>query len=207
MKFTKTIIGLLALLALSVIPAKALPNAVGGFALGSTNPATTLSYAIISGRTPVQGSAPKITYLNVGSDLATSKVQFYTVTAQTACRYATNATVTLSVSSTNGFASGDVVIIRHYLNDTYEKRILTTMTASTNLILTAAPVASVIPGDTIYRATTAGAGFIPLGATTNAIGPSSGGIYVGQADTPLLLEVNATSTAGQISVVSGEYIQ
>ncbi len=175
------------------------------FGLGATNNGTTATATVIIPNKSSNDGTPVITYLNYGSELATSRVQFYKATAQTQAQYSTNVTVTLSVGQTNGFASGDVIIIKHATAgaESYEKRTLTTMTASTNLIVTVAPVQVVTPGDIIYRVTTVGAGWIPVGVATNSI-TAANGLYAGQKNTPLMLEITGTSTC-QIPVVSGFY--
>jgi hypothetical protein len=170
------------------------------YATGGTDVGTTLCYAVISanGRAQV---APVITFLNVTSDKATSVVQFYTLGSPTGASQ-TNATVSVPVGSTNTFVSGDVIVIQHLADDTYERRVLTTFTSSTNLTLTVAPTSAVVPGDLIYRATTAG--FIPCGAATLSL--TGSGIYSGQPGKPLLLEVDCTS-AGQVNAVCAVYPQ
>lgn len=171
-----------------------------GFSLGSTNPATALSYAIVSANSANNG-APVITFLSADSDLAASKIQFYKVDALTVANY-TNATVTLPVGSTNNIADGGKIIIRHVQNDTYEKRILTTSTGSTNLVVTVAPLGAVLPGDIIYHVVTTGAGQLRWGASTNTLAGTR--IHTGQAGYPLLLEIDGTSLAG-LNLVSGYY--
>ena len=205
-KYLMAIVALIALAMLMAAPAMAQLGAPQtAFSVGTTNPATTLSYLVVSERS-ANGGTPAVTYLSAGSDKAGSQVQAYKVTHTVGVQYATNATTTLSVNNTNGFSSGDVIVIRHYLNDTYEKRILTTMTGSTNLVVTVAPLAAVIPGDTVYRVVTTGAQTIPWGATTNSVGGGTGGpIIVGQRGQPLLLEIDATSTAGRLSC-AGMYL-
>lgn len=197
-------LALLALVMVTLTATAAPPDVVNGFSAGSTNRHGTLSYAIVSPRSPLTGAAPVVRFINAGSDKVAGIVQSYKVTAQATAQYATNATVTLHVNRTNGFASGDVIIIRHITDDSYEKRILTTMTVATNLTTTAAPLGAVVPGDIIYRCTTTGAGTIYWGASTNSLSASGGPLFVGQKDTPLLLEIDAT-TAGAINVVSGDY--
>ena len=181
----------------------ALDNPVNGFGVGTTNGATTLSWAIVPARSANNG-APAIQFISATSDLTTSKVQFYRTTAQTQARYATNSTVTLSVSQTNGFASGDVIVIRHAATENYEKRVLTTMTASTNLITTVAPLEAVVPGDIIYRVTTSGAGAVAVGNATVNLG-NGGAIYVGQQGKPILCELTGTSTC-TLNVVGGSFL-
>lgn len=177
------------------------------FSAGATNGGGTLATVII-GAHSVNNGTPVVTSVNGSSDLSSAKIQFYKVVRQTMCRYATNSTVVISVDSTNGFASGDVIIIRHIGNDGYEKRTLTTMTSATNLTTTAAPYTTV-PGDIIYGVTTTGAGSIPVVTNTLAspayvVNLSSTAIYTGQKGMPLLLEMNATSS-GTINYVTATY--
>lgn len=197
----KTVIAL-AMLALGV-NAFALDDPVNGFGVGSTNGGGALTWAIVPARSANNGT-PAVTYLQCTADNATNYVTFYKVTAQCVGRYATNVTVTLSVDRTNGFASGDVIIIRHAQTENYEKRILTTMAASTNLVTTVAPLESVIPGDIIYRCTATGQPQILVGAATLALGPGQF-VYVGQKGKPLLVEANGAA-AVTLRAVGGVYL-
>lgn len=214
MKSIKYTIGLLALLATFTATATNLPQLppfeIPSWTVSSTNKHGTLSYAIVSSRSP-NGGAPVVKYLNAGSDLATASVQFYLITAEATVTY-TNSTTTLFVNNTNGFSSGsDVIIIKHQNDDSYEKRILTSNTGATNLILTVAPMGVTVPGDKVYRCTTTTAekqlaGTIFWGATTNSLNAAGAPLYVGQPGLPLLLEINAT-TAGLVGIVSGDYVR
>jgi hypothetical protein len=194
---------LLCLAALN-LPAQSLrATAQLGFTTGTTNADTALSYAIVSANS-ANGLAPVVEYVNAGSDLVTSKLTFYRVDYITSANYS-NSTVTIPVSSTNGVGdNAGVIVIRHVTDDSYEKRILTTSTGSTNLVVTVAPIGTVVPGDLIYHCVTTAAGSVRWGASTNSVGPSSGSIYSGQAGLPLLIEINAT-TAGNVGIVSGRY--
>lgn len=204
---TKLILILSAMLAIAFTAAAVLPEPSTGFAVGTTNGASTLSYAIVSARSK-NGGAPRVQYLNAGSDKAGSKVQFYVVGSEATINSFSNSTTTLYVLTTNTPGSptwqSGTCIIRHIASDTYEKRTLAANSSSTNIVVTAAPYQTA-PGDKVYWVTTAGAGTINWGVSTNGIGPSGGGIYVGQVGKPLLLEIDAT-TAGAINVVSGEYL-
>ena len=176
------------------------------YATGATN-AGTLATVII-GAHSVNNGTPVVTSINATTDKSTANVQFYKVLRQVNAKYATNSTVVISVDSTNGFASGDVIIIRHIGNDGYEKRTLTTMTSATNLTTTAAPYTTV-PGDIIYGVTTTGAGKIPVVTNTVATGPyivslSGTAIYAGQKGCPLLIEIDATTT-GTINYATATY--
>jgi hypothetical protein len=194
------------LLVLGCMPAfAALPDPPAGFGVGTTNGATTLSWVIVPARS-ANNSAAAVTYINATSDKASSVVQFYRVTAQTQATY-TNATVTLPVTGTNqgvNWNSG-TCIIRHMVDDSYEKRSLTTGTGSTNIVLTAAPLGTVVPGDIIYFATTTAAAKIPVGAATLALSAASP-IYVGQVGKPLLMELDSTTT-GTLNAAGGTYIK
>jgi hypothetical protein len=216
MKHTKYIIGLLALLATFTASATVIVSYSDDnfFALGSTNKANQLSYAVVSQRS-ANGGAPAIRALNAGSAMATAVVQFYKVTAQATVTH-TNSTTTLFVNNTNGFSSGasDVIIIRHNADDSYEKRILQSsgQSASTNLSVTVAPVGTVVPGDQIYRCSTttaekALAGTIFWGASTNTLSAGGAPIYVGQPGLPLLLEINSSGSDASINVVAGDYVR
>lgn len=201
-KFLKsTVAAAFTLVAMVAVPAFALDTPVNGFGVGSTNGATTLSWAIVSARSANNGT-PAVSYINATSDKSTSKVQFYKVTAQAVAQL-TNSTTTLYVRGTNGFASGDAVVIRHIADDSYEKRTLTSNSASTNLVVTAAPLGAVTQGDIIYKVVTTGAGSIPCGSAT--ITPSGTYLYVGQQGKPLLVELDAT-TSGTLNVVGGVYL-
>lgn len=180
-----------------------------GFAVGTTNGATALSYAVVPiGGSSADVSCPRVQFINAGSDLATSKVQFYSVLDSITATF-TNSTTTLFVNRTNTVGENwqaGTVLIRHQADGGYERRTLTANTGATNIIVTVAPLAAVLPGDIVYYVSTAGAGSITWGASTNSLGTSAAGLYVGQRQRPLLVEINAT-TAGTVHVVSGDYIR
>lgn len=203
MKTSFTIIVAILAVALSASAQTSYGDRTTVFGLGATNNATTLANVIVPNKSSNDGT-PVVTYISYGSDLATSGIQFYKCTAITQAAYSTNVTVTLSVNQTNGFSSGDVILIKHVTagSESYEKRTLTTMTAATNLITTVAPAQVVTPGDIIYRVTTTGIGKIPVGIATNNISASL--IYAGQKNIPLLVEITGT-TSCQLPVVSGYY--
>jgi hypothetical protein len=196
MKYLKTF--LIAALMLPLV-ASAVPE-VPVYSTGGTDVSTTLCYAVISANGKNQGN-PVITYLNATSDKSASIVQFYKAGTPTAANYVSTST-SIPVVATNGFASTDVIIIRHLADDTYERRVLTTFTSSTNLTVTSAPTTALAVGDLVYKATAAGT--IPCGATTVSL--SGAGIYSGQAGKPLLLEVDGTS-ACQVNAVSAAYVK
>jgi hypothetical protein len=169
---------------------------------GSIDVGNTISYSVVSANGKNQ-AAPLLTYLNVSSDLATSLLTFYTLGTPVQVRY-TNSTTTLFIEGTNGVTTNaQIIVIRHADTDTYERRITTGSTATTNLIVTSAPSQTVRPGDLIYQMT--GTNTIPWIAGTNSIGPGPG-IYAGQAGKPLLFEINGTA-ACQINAWCATYPQ
>lgn len=188
------------------------PRPYSVYSTGATNVNVALSYAII-GNNSINGGTPVVTSLDATSDTSTAKVQFYKVTATAAVQY-TNSTVTLFVNTTNGFnSSSGVIIIKHILDDTYEKRILTAsgQSAATNLVTTVAPWGTTVPGDILYQCTTAGAGSIGLvtnSAAANSFRQSLQGnnIYSGQPGLPLLLEVDQTTTLGNVRLVTAGFV-
>jgi len=160
---------------------------------------TTLSYGVVSALS-ANGGTPVITSIDADSDLATSALRFYYVPqAPTSCNYVST-TTSIPVSSTNGFLSGDIIIIRHAGTDTYERRILTTFTSATNLTVTVAPTVATAVNDLVYRATTNA--IINWGAIKDISGSgiggtnylqNRGGIAVGQPNYPLLFDLDGTS--------------
>jgi len=197
----KNILSVLFLVVLALLPAMVQAvDEIPFFAGGGTDVGTTLCYAVVSANGKNQG-VPVVTYVNATSDKAGSIIQFYNITTSTAANVVSTSTA-LPVTSTNGFASGDIIVIRHLLDDTYERRILTTFTTATNLVTTVAPTVALVVGDIVYRAATAG--FIPVGSATLQI--VGDGIYAGQPGKPLLLEVDCTS-AGQINAVAAKFVK
>ena len=183
------------------------PEPVNGFTVSSTNLINALSYAIVSPRAPLPGSAPRITYINAGSAAGASFLTFYKVLNQTTVLY-TNTTTTIPVNTTNtgdNWQSG-TIIIRHHADDTYEKRTLAANTGATNVVVTAAPLGTVLPGDILYYAVTPGAGRIFWGPFTNSLS-NPGGIYIGQRDKPLLMEINGTGADASVNLVAGDYVR
>lgn len=209
MKF-KTLFRSAVVAALVVLTAFTVPSApaapldeLSAWGVGGTDVSTTLCYSVVSTFSRIPGGGtPMMTYVNATSDKAGSVIQFYTAGSPVQCNF-TNSTVTIPVTSTNGFNfSSGVIVIRHYLTDTYERRVLTTSTGSTNLVVTSAPGTTTIPGDQIWPMTTAGS--IPVGSATKELNGGSG-IYAGQRAKPFLFEIDGTS-ACQINAAGGTYL-
>lgn len=170
---------------------------------GSTN-AGTLSWVIV-GANSDNGGTPVIKQINANTDKAGAQLKFYEVTGQALVTH-TNATVTIPVVATNNvFSASGVIIIRHKRNDTYVKRILTTSTGATNLVCTVTPDIAVVPGDIIYGARAADAGYMLIPTNTIVAGNNiltvyGEQLYTGQPGLPLLIELDGTTTANINSV-------
>lgn len=207
MKFTKTIFGAVLTVALLAITVCADPVEPGGYTIfsrGTTNGATALSSVII-GANSANAGTPVVTSISAVSDKALALVQFYRVTGETAVT-ATNSATSLYVTA-GGVDSG-VIIIRHLINDRYEKRTLTTSTNVLGLVLTVAPQQSAIPGDVVYFATSTGSGALALSTnnvpfgSTMALNVSGSALFSGQKGKPLLAEVDGTSSATLHSITA-----
>lgn len=201
MKNILTILAAVMAALVSIAAQAASPDSQPGFAASTTNGATTLSYAIISANS-VNAGAPEVSFINAGSDLATGNLQFYGVVAQTQATGA-GSTTRLDVTGTNQGVNwqAGTCIIRHMADDSYEKRTLAANTGSTNIVVSVAPLGTMVSGDIIYYCKTNAT--IKWGASTNSLGP--GRIYVGQNGKPLLVDITAT-TAGTVNCISGTYL-
>jgi hypothetical protein len=199
-KYVAALIGIA--LAMLVPTAKAaLPDPSSGFGVGTTNAGTTLSWAIVGARSANNGM-PSINLLSATSDLSSSVISFWQCDAITEANL-TNSTTTLYVPQTNGVADNGTIIIRHITDDSYEKRTLTTSTGATNLLVTVAPLTTVVPGDIIYHMIKTGKGTIPVGATTLTL--NGGSLYTGPRGRPLMVDINGTSSA-TLNAVGGVYL-
>jgi hypothetical protein len=180
------------------------PQGYNAFAGTGTAQGTTNSYYIVGNYTVAGTSTPIVRYLNASSDAAAGKIQFYTVTNQVTINNPTNSGATnLVCSSTNGFAAGDIVVIKHVLLDTYERLPLFLVQNTNQLVVKYPPATTCSVGDLLWRANPTGA--IPIGAATNSV-PTGAGLflYAGQYGKPLLIEVGGTSTA-TLNAVSGDF--
>ncbi len=172
------------------------------FCVSSTNQAGATNFVVVPNNS-ANGGAPVVTYVSYGADVAGSRVQAYRATAMTQAAYSTNQSTTISVITNLGFATGDIVVIKHVRSGSvyYEKQKLGTITSGTNLVTVIAPFQVVFPGDIIWRYTSSGAGSIPVGVATNSVS-NAAGVLMGQRNTPLLIEIGGTSFSG-LPAVSG----
>lgn len=166
----------------------------GGGSVGTTN-----SYFVIGAKS-VYGGAPLVTYVDATSDLTTSVIQCYRV-GYVMRATVTNSTTTVYVDAVpSGATNAGIIVIRHLADDSYERLAVTSTSSSTNLTTTVAPATTTVPGDFVYYMHTNGK--IPVGNTNKAV--SGVGIFAGQKDLPLLIEVNGTS-ACTLNAVRAHY--
>jgi hypothetical protein len=196
---------LLSASAFAAATTNALPPPSLYFGAGTTNPATTLSWAIVGNRSPNAG-VPVVTTLSVGQDASSAYVRFYKCDAgPLTCILATNTSARIYVSSTNNSAANwqaGAVIIRHIADDTYEKRLCTANDGSTNLILTVATMGAMSVGDLVYHCISNSQPTMSFEIKTNTYG-MGGPLFVGQAGYPLLVEI--FGTAASLNAVGGFY--
>lgn len=148
------------------------------------------------------GGVARILYLNTTGGNPDNVTSFYGPTATATMANYVGATTSVPVASTNGFASGDVVVIRHRATDTYEMGVLTTFTSATNLTLTANQVTACAVGDVVYKMEAAGS--ILTGAAKEINAPS--GLWIAKRPGPVLLRLGGTSVGVTgFAVVSGDY--
>lgn len=199
-KTKRILLGAALSLALTLTLAAGTPDPWPAYATGGTDVGNTLCYAVISAHSANAG-APVVTYLNATSDLSSSKVQFYTCGATVPVTGAnTTTTIPATTNNASGWVANGIIVIQHIATDTYERRIISSVTSS-NVVVTVAPTAATAAGDKMWLATTAGS--IPCGATTLII---TGDCYAGQPQKPLLLEVDGTSSC-QINAVAAKYVK
>lgn len=198
-KFIKTFLAA-TFVAFSITALAYPPIALDAFSGPGIAVGTTLSYTVVSAYSKNAGT-PVVNFISAQSEKAASVVQFYSPNTNTSANYVST-TVSLPVAFTNGFASGDIIVIRHASTDTYERRILTTFTSATNLTVTVAPTVALAVGDSVYRMVTDGT--IAWGPSTNTISAAAG-LYSGLPGKPVLVEIDFTA-AGSINTVNANYV-
>jgi hypothetical protein len=194
MKHTKYI--LVALIATVIGLAAVTASGQVGAAVGSTNAATTLSWAIV----PAGPGTPVVNFLSATSDKGASVAQFYKVNAATLANGA-NSTTSVPVAGTNGLVDEAVLLIRHMAVGTYEKVSIDSL-VSTNIVLDAAPQTAVAAGDVVYQISKTGAPLIPVGVATLTLYGEN--LYVGQEGYPIYVEVDGGTNA-TLNAISVKY--
>lgn len=210
-KLLLTLFGMVGLI--GAIYAAYAPSSYSQYAtLGSgtlTNSAIIGSYSQLF-QTGGGTGTPVITYLNCASASSAAVVQFYKCTNYVSSLGSPN-TRTNTVSSTNGFSAGTIVVVKHSINDTYERLLCVAPPASTNIAFASDPAQTIATGDLIYQQTANGtipvvtnsAGLLNNAYHVSLVGP---GIYSGQKGIPLLLEmITGAGTNGAIKAVNATF--
>jgi hypothetical protein len=173
-----------------------------------TTVSTNISYYIAPAR---GGSKAGITFMSAWTDNANGTLKVYTVTTSTLVTNALAAGLTnILVLSTNGFAVGDVVIIRSVSGDTYQKaKVGPTISAAgfviTNDLTSATSSFALAAGDVIYRCGTPAS--IVIGATRTDYGNGSAPVVLSRTSEPVLVEASSFSTnaTNNAVVASGRF--
>lgn len=175
------------------IAALAIPNARAqtGFSLKSTAIGTTNSYCVV----PVGRAAATVQYINASSDATNAAVKFWTAADPVYCSVVSAISqATISVAAYSAITNGNVIVVRSVANDTYQRIVVSSVTATTIVGVENLNFALAV-GDPIYLETSAGT--IPIGSGTHEIN-NTGGIFHGQNGKPVLLDVASTSVVSII---------
>lgn len=158
---------------------------------------STTNYTIISARSKTGGD-PVLTFVSATSDLAGSRLQFYTNGVFTSSVLQNNTTA-LYVLNSAGFAAGNLAVMQHFPSGTSEMVIVSSV-AFGGITIAQAPQLPFLPGDIIYAQGAAGS--VPVGASTITL--NSVGIYSGQRKKPMLMTLSGTTTF-KINTVTATY--
>ncbi len=156
----------------------------------------------------VGDKVPVVKYLQVASDLTAARITFFSNSAP-AIAYADSSGTNIQVTSgtgyggTNGFAAGDIIVVRHgnTPTDTYE-RLRVHAVSTTNITVTTSLGATIAAGEPFWRQ---GTNAVICGCTNSATGLLGTFIQAGIArGQPVLVDINGSSTA-IINAIGGEF--
>lgn len=143
---------------------------------------------------------PVVSYFSATSDKATSAIRGYSTAAPipvTATAASGQAVVT-HASGASAFAGNDIVIVRSVANNTYQRCVVASDTA-TSVTFNENLNFALAAGDQLYIATVSAS--IPVAAATVSVLDDT---FVGTEGRPLLIDLDGTS-ASQINTVTVEY--
>lgn len=153
---------------------------------------------------PAKGGTARVQFLSATSDKAASVVAFYNPSASSRISIATNASQTFVYGPGSGtFTAGDYIVVRNLAADTYQRMTVASAT-TTNIVTSQSLTYAPAIGDIVYKM--AKVGSIPVGAATKELNAYGGGIFNGAVNQPLLLDLDSTSAAGTLNVVSGIFV-
>lgn len=171
---------------------------------------STAAWAIVSPRSG-NGGPPAVTTISYGTDAAAQVIRGYLVTTNNNVTGYIDSTHVYVSGATNGYATGDNLVLWHKGIDWCERGKISTVLLTNEITFAAAPQVALTNGDTIFRITNYICPTIFLGQLTQGNGGTNilvGGVndplMVGQAGKPFLIEVTGSSTA-YIGTVAGYY--
>jgi len=191
----KTFNQILAILALAclLLPAQA-QRWVSGTStdIGATN----TYYIAPAGR----AGQPVVLYFSATSDKAASTIKGYTAAAgiPVTATAASDQTVVTHASGASAFAANNIVIVRSVANNTYQRCVVASDTA-TSVTFNENLNFALAAGDQLYIATVNAQ--IPVAAATVSVISET---FVGSEGRPLLIDLDGTS-ASQINTITVEY--
>jgi hypothetical protein len=157
---------------------------------------TTLSYYVVTANAAGSGL---LKFLDATSDAA-AICQFYSAGAPVSVTAADIITNIITAPGT-GFASPNVIVLRHVATDTYQRLVVSSATA-TNITTTANIGAVTAVGDQVYKMTANGS--VTVGVANKQINAGGGFIYAGQPGRPILLETTGGTNCA-INLVAGSF--
>lgn len=143
---------------------------------------------------------PVVSYFSATSDLSTSTIKGYSTAAgiPVTATAASGQAVVTHASGSSAFAANDIVIVRSVANNTYQRCVVTSDTATSVTFVENLNFA-LAAGDQLYIATLSSS--IPVAAATVSVLDDT---FVGTEGRPLLIDLNGTS-ASQINTITIEY--
>jgi hypothetical protein len=188
-------------------------NAAG---FGGKGVATTVVGSVVSNISWFITSAravgyPRVTYADYTTTLgASGNLTFYVCTNSTTITNVAEAnTNRFLVNNTNGFSPNDFVVVRNVAGDSYQFGVISNAAANAYTIETYQSTTNAAAvGDIIYEMTPAGSLSTggSEGASITKAFSSSGGLFFGRPNCPLLITVTG-SNAPTINLIAGDYLR
>lgn len=143
---------------------------------------------------------PVVSYFSATSDLSTSTIKGYATSAgiPVTATAASGQAVVTHASGASAFAGNDIVIVRSVANNTYQRVVVASDTATSVTFVENLSFA-LAAGDQMYICTVNAQ--IPVGASTVSVLDDT---FVGTEGRPFLIDLNGTS-ASQINAITVEY--
>lgn len=174
------------------------------FATGGVTIGITTNYAIIGRNTPTP-LTPVVTFISATALSGSATLRLYTSSTNTQVTAGLLNSQTNTVSSTNGFSAGTVVVVQHTVNDFYERLVCAPPQLTNQIVFATAPLQAPAVGDKIFlQNLEATLPFYTNNAAANfGVNLSGSGIYSGQPSQPLLVDtIFGAGTNATINAIS-----